>query len=88
MMETNLDYNISKPWTQTWKGRIYNQDSLSITLTKDIKCFDVSLPMTTSVKIKIEKAVNGKYSITAKVDYPMCPPDCLFTFNYLINKQE
>jgi hypothetical protein len=86
--DTLLDHNSSTFWTQTWKGRLYNQDSLFVTLTKNINCFGVSQSMTTQLKTKIIKAPDNKYTITAKVDYPMCPPDCLFAFNYLIKKQD
>ena len=86
--DTCLDHNSSTFWTQTWKGKLYNQDSLFVTLTKNINCFGVSQPMTTQLKTKIIKAPDNKYTITAKVDYPMCPPDCLFSFNYLIKKQD
>lgn len=82
-----LDYNSSTPWTQTWKGKLYNQDSLLVTLTKNINCFGASQPLTTQLKTKIIKAPDNKYTITAKVDYPMCPPDCLFSFNYLVKKE-
>ena len=86
--DTLLDNNSSTFWTQTWNGRLYNQDSLFVTLTKNINCFGVSQTMTTQLKTKIIKAPDNKYTITAKVDYPMCPPDCLFSFNYLIKKQD
>jgi hypothetical protein len=86
--DTLIDHNSSTFWTQTWKGKLYNQDSLFVTLTRNINCYGVSQPMTTQLATKITKAPDNKYTITAKVDYPMCPPDCLFSFNYLIKKQE
>lgn len=87
IIETLLDFNDSTPWTQTWKGKLYDSDSLFISLTRTINCFGANQPMTTQLKTKIVKTQDNKYTITAKVDYPMCPPDCLFAFNYLIKKQ-
>ena len=87
IIDSCLDQNSPIFWTQTWKGRLYNQDSLFVTLTKIINCFGAGQTMTTQLKTKIIKAADNKYTITAKVDYPMCPPDCLFAFNYLIKKQ-
>jgi hypothetical protein len=83
-----LDRNSSTYGTQSWEGRLYNQDSLFVTQTKNIDCFGVIQPMTTQLRTKIIKAPDNKYTITAKVDYPMCPPVCMFAFNYLIKKQD
>ena len=87
IIETLLDSATTTPWTQNWTGRLYNLDSLLITTTKNINCFGASLPMTTQLRAKIVRTLDNKNTIMAKVDYPMCPPDCLFTFNYII-KQE
>lgn len=88
IIDTAFDYNSTHAWTQTWKGKLYNQDSLSLTLTKDNNCFGVTHTMKTELKTKIVKTPDNKYTITAKVHYPMCPPDCQFTFNYLVEKQD
>ncbi|HET9432574.1 MAG TPA: hypothetical protein VFO37_02400 [Chitinophagaceae bacterium] len=86
--DTLLDHNSSIPWTQTWKGRLYNQDSLFVTQTSNVNCFGVNQTMTTQLKTKIIKTPDNKYTFTAKVDYPVCPPVCLFAFNYLVKKQD
>lgn len=88
IIEILLDASGTSQWDQTWTGRLYNQDSILITMTRTIDCFGVPKIMNTQLRTKIVKGQDNKYTITSKVDYPMCPPDCLFSFNYLINKQD
>lgn len=88
IVETLLDFNSTIPWTTTWKGRLYNRDSLSISMSKGINCYGATQTMRTQLNTKILKGQDNKYAITTIVDYPMCPPDCLFYFNYSLKKED
>lgn len=68
-----------------WEGSIHHKDSITITSSRTINCFGQANILAVNIKSKIIK--NGdRYSLETSLDYPMCPPDCLFIFNYLMTK--
>jgi hypothetical protein len=80
MIETLLDSSSTSPWTTTWKGRLHNKDSVSVSMTRNNNCYGTNQVMQAQLKAKIVMGSDNKYTIITKVDYPMCLPDCLFYF--------
>jgi len=83
--ESYMDVGSSIPRSYIWEGSIHHKDSITITSSRTMTCFAQANPLVVNIKAKIIK--NGdRYSLETSIDYPMCPPDCLFIFNYLMTK--
>ncbi|SFF37769.1 immunoglobulin domain-containing family protein [Thermoflexibacter ruber] len=74
------------PTIHTWKGKIVEQEIRLETLPEIANCRGIERQITFSMKAKITKQ-QGKYQITAFVDFPICPDmNCLFELRYEASK--
>lgn len=98
----NPTYNVSQNWTVDnngkvnivetvssqsfkWEGTIDNNNNISITNNTTATCNGSSTSRIYTLQGKIIKNGNN-YTLTSIVDYPLCPPDCLFNLNYSLSK--
>ncbi|HJS54800.1 MAG TPA: hypothetical protein VJ765_09660 [Chitinophagaceae bacterium] len=83
--ESYTDLGSSTRQSYIWEGSIHHNDSIAITSSRTINCFGQADKLVVNIKAKIIKNVD-RYSLETSLDYPMCPPDCLFIFNYLMTE--
>ena len=68
-----------------WEGTIDNNNNISITNNTTATCNGSSTSLIYTLQGKIIKNGNS-YTLTSIVDYPLCPPDCLYNLNYSLSK--
>jgi len=71
-------------YTSYWRGTIRN-DTLEMISKRNINCFGEVKSTEVVVKAPISSLID-KYSIQTSAVYSMCPPDCVFVYNFIISK--
>ena len=71
-------------YTNYWLGTIRN-DTLEMISKRNVNCFGEARSLEIVVKAPILSLID-KYSIETSAVYSLCPPDCVFVYNFKISK--
>ena len=70
----------------TWTGTMSQDYDINITSVRITNCFGTPGILTLNLKDKIVSNSNSR-SLNTTIDYPLCPPNCLFENLYSVTKQ-